>query len=193
MSVSLISAKDCLAALIEQPLKKIDDLPVAVGVYALADHLGEIHYIGITAADSFRDRIFSRHVNGSEERSHKLACNYNIGRMWRNRKAPCHVAADAKLAKLVRKEFIRRHCRAACVPSAATKAALEALEKELIATAPPEMVIWNKTRKRVNRLPEPRELVDEIISDLGFGQSEKAALERQARLFETHGHKDLAE
>jgi hypothetical protein len=192
MSDFLIPPEKCLAALKSQQLSEIDKLPIAVGVYALADHLGAIHYIGITAADSFRDRIYSRHVNGSEERSHKLACNYNIGRMWRNRKSACHVESDAKLAKQVRKEFIRRHCRAACVPLNGPKPELEKLEKELIALAPPEMVSWNKTRKRVNQLPEPRDLVEKIIFDLGFGPEERAALERQAKLFNIHGHKDLA-
>lgn len=187
-----MTAAECLAALQSQPLRKIDDLPHATGVYALADHEGAIHYIGITAADSFRDRIYSRHVNGSEERSHKLACNYNIGRMWRDRKSPVHVPADADLAKRLRKEFIRRHCRAACIPLSASKAELAALEKELIRLAPLDMVSWNTTRKRVNRLPEPRDLVDAVIDELGLGPEERAGLERQARLFESYGHESLA-
>lgn len=193
MSQFLLSPAECLAALQSQELRRIDDLPDAVGVYALADHRGDLHYVGITEASSFRDRIYSRHVNGSEERSHKLACNYNIGRMWRNRKLSCHVGTDAQLAKLVRKEFIRRHCRAACIPLRGSKPELESLEKEIIALAPPEMVSWNKTRKRVNQLPEPREMVDKILADLGFGTQEIAALERQARLFDLHGHMDLAD
>ena len=126
-----LTAEECLSELKNQKLKKIDDLPDAIGVYGLADHLGNIRYIGVTAADSFRDRIYSRHVNGSEERSHKLACNYNIGRMWRNRKCADHVERDAKIAKDLRREFIRRHCFAACVPLDQTKHALEALEKEI--------------------------------------------------------------
>jgi len=179
-------------ALRSQELRKIDDLPHAIGVYALADHLGTIHYIGITSAESFRDRIYSRHVNGSEERSHKLACNYNIGRMWRDRKCAGHVPSDAKIAKDLRREFIRRHCWAACVPFAGSKPELEALEKQIFRIAPPAMVSWNATRMRVNRLPEPRELVDALIEDLGLGSEERAALERQRRLFEVHGHKSLA-
>ncbi|MHC2400972.1 hypothetical protein ACVMGC_005516 [Bradyrhizobium barranii subsp. barranii] len=150
-----MTAQECLEALKNQKLKRIDDLPNAVGVYALADHLGEIHYIGITEADSFRDRIYSRHVNGSEERSHKLACNYNIGRMWRDRKSADHVPYDAQVAKDLRREFIRRHCRAACIPFDFTKRALEQLEQEILAIAPPDMISWNATRMRVNRLPEP--------------------------------------
>lgn len=179
-----LTAQECLEALKNQKLKRIDDLPNAVGVYALADHLGEIHYIGITEADSFRDRIYSRHVNGSEERSHKLACNYNIGRMWRDRKSADHVPYDAQVAKDLRREFIRRHCRAACIPFDFTKRALEQLEQEILAIAPPDMISWNATRMRVNRLPEPRDLVDALIEELGLSSDERAALDRQARRFE---------
>ena len=163
-----MTAEECLEALKSQKLNKIDDLPNAVGLYALADHLGEIHYIGITEADSFRDRIYSRHVNGSEERSHKLACNYNIGRMWRDRKSADHVPHDAQVAKDLRREFIRRHCHAACIPLDYTKQALEQLEQEIFAIAPPDMISWNATRMRVNRLPEPRDLVDALIEELGL-------------------------
>jgi hypothetical protein len=187
-----ICAKDCLDDLTSQKLRRIDNLPNAVGIYALADHFGDIHYIGITAADCFRDRIYQRHVNGSEERSHKLACNYNIGRMWRDRKCPDHVDSDAKVAKAVRREFIRRHCLAACVPLAIPQLELSALEKEIIRIAPPCLICWNATRKRVNRLPEPRDLVDAVIEQLNLDLNDRAALERQARLFDLYGHNALA-
>jgi hypothetical protein len=146
----------------------------------------------VTAADSFRDRIYSRHVSGSEERSHKLACNYNIGRMWRDRKRADHVERDAKIAKDLRREFIRRYCFAVCVPLNLAKHALEALEKEIFRIAPPEMTSWNRTRKRVNRLPEPRDLVDSLIQELGLSVADVAALERQASRFEKYGHLDLS-
>lgn len=186
-----MTAEECLNELKTQELRRIDHLPTATGVYALADHVGDIHYIGITEADSFRDRIYSRHVNGSEERSHKLACNYNLGRMWRDRKCADHVPQDAKISKHLRREFIRRHCWAACVPLDLAKPALEALEKELLLIAPPQMTSWNRTRKRVNRLPEPRDLVDALISELRLNADERAALERQEALFAIHGHKSL--
>jgi hypothetical protein len=48
-----LTAEECLSELTNQKLRKIDDLPKATGVYGLADHLGNIHYIGVTAADSF--------------------------------------------------------------------------------------------------------------------------------------------
>ncbi|MFB6448175.1 hypothetical protein [Bradyrhizobium tunisiense] len=187
-----MTAEECLEALKTQKLRKIDDLPDAVGVYALADHLGDIHYIGITEADSFRDRIYSRHVNGSEERSHKLACNYNIGRMWRDRKSADHVPHDAQVAKNLRREFIRQHCHAACIPLGYTKPALEQLEQEIFAIAPPDMISWNATRRRVNSLPEPRDLVDALIEELGLSLDERAALDRQARLFEKYERCEVA-
>ena len=181
-----MTAEECVEALTNQKLRKIDDLPDTVGVYALTDHLGHIHYIGITAANSFRDRIYSRHVNGSEERSHKLACNYNIGRMWRDRKSADHVPHDAKIAKDLRREFIRRHCLAACIPLDYTEQALEALEKMIFAIVSPDMISWNATRTRVNGLSEPRDLVDGLIKELGLSLDERAALDRQAKLFEKH-------
>ncbi|MCC5641267.1 hypothetical protein LC593_36820, partial [Nostoc sp. CHAB 5844] len=174
---------ECLVQLQAQPLTRIEELPHAFGIYALADHLGAIRYIGMASSTTFRDRIFSRHVNGSEERSHKLACNYNIGRMWRDRKSQFHVPSDAKLAKRVRREFIRRHCGAACVPLSWPKQDLRDLEKRLLAIAPAEMTSWNRSRIRINQLPEPRNLVDSIINDMGLSEAEIEALERQSILF----------
>jgi hypothetical protein len=188
----MLTAAEVLRELKTQKLNKIDELPPAVGVYALADHFGDLRYIGITAAVSFRDRIYSRHVDGSEERSHKLACNYNIGRMWRDRKCADHVPGDAKISKDLRREFIRRHCLAACHPLRLSNAALEGLEKELLSIAPHEMTSWNGTRKRVNSGPEPRILVDALISELRLSSDERAALERQEILFKIHGDKALA-
>src|SRR3984893_11721893 len=64
--------------------------------------------------------------------------------------------------------------------------ALEALEKEIFAIAPPNMISWNATRMRVNCLPEPRDIVDALIEELRLGLDERAALDRQAKLFRKH-------
>jgi hypothetical protein len=79
---TILTPEECLNALQSQPLRKINDLPSSIGIYALADHLGIIHYIGSTEAESFRDRIYNRHVTRSEDRSHKFSWFYNIGRMY---------------------------------------------------------------------------------------------------------------
>ncbi len=75
-----MTSEEYLKALRSRTLRRIDDLPI--GIYALTDHLGVIHYIGRTDAEGFRDRIYNRHVTGSEDRSHKFSWFYNIGRMY---------------------------------------------------------------------------------------------------------------
>jgi hypothetical protein len=88
-------------------------LPRDQGIYALHDHAGAIRYIGITKQDQgFFDRVNYKHVSGSEGRSHKFAHAYNTGRMWRSKKDH---RPDAKLARLLRRTFIRRYCRATFV------------------------------------------------------------------------------
>ena len=54
------------------------------------------------------------------------------------------------------------------------------------------MISWNSTRKRVNRLPEPRDLVDSLVQGLGLTSAEVAAIERQAKLFEKYGHQETS-
>jgi hypothetical protein len=38
----------------------------------------------------------------------------------------------------------------------------------------------------VNRLPEPRALVDALIEELSLSSTERAALDRRAKRFENH-------
>jgi len=179
-----INASTCLKILMSKELSPLEALPDAFGLYALADHLGNLHYIGMTAKPkNFRDRIFQRHINGSEERSHKLACNYNVGRMWRDRKHPEHNGADAKQAKALRKEFIRRHCKVAYVELDLPQNEIAALEREVISLADPSIKDWNSTRIRVSTFDEPIELVDALLNDLGWSESQRAALKRQSDLY----------
>lgn len=112
--------------------------------------------------------------------------------MWRDRKSADHVPHDAQIAKDLRREFIRCHCLAACVPLDCTKQALEVLEKEIFAIVLPDMISWNATRMRVNCLPEPRDLVDALIEELGLSLDERAALDRQAKRFEKHAGGEYA-
>ncbi|MPR06504.1 hypothetical protein [Microvirga tunisiensis] len=178
-----LTAHDALDHLLSQPLRRFDDMPDAVGLYGLGDHEGKLHYFGMTDSDSFRDRIWSRHITGSEERSHKLACNYSVGRLWHDRHHPSTNARDGEIARRVRQAFIRKHCGFVCLPLKPTKDELRRLEKGVIALAWPHIADWNKTRKRVATFEEPKEMVNEIIRELGLGVSEIAALERQNAIY----------
>jgi DNA polymerase-3 subunit epsilon len=178
---------EALDFLLSAQKKNLDDMPGEVGLYGLCDHFGQLHYFGMTDSDSFKDRIWHRHITGSEERSHKLACNYSVGRMWHDRKHPDASKEDGTIARKVRQAFIRRHCVFVCMPLKLSKQELKRLEDGVIDLAWPRIADWNKTRKRVATFPEPRDLVDEVIGDLGLGEEEQAALDRQNLLFEkTH-------
>ncbi len=177
------TARNALDNLVSQTLRRFDDMPDAIGLYGLGDHEGRLHYFGMTDSGSFRGRIWSRHITGSEERSHKLACNYSVGRLWHNRKHPGTNEHDGAIARRVRQAFIRKHCGFVCLPLKITKGELQQLEKDVIALAGRHVADWNNTRKRVATFEEPRELVDEIIRELGLGVSEIAALERQNALY----------
>ena len=41
-----MTSEEYLKALRSRTLRRIDDLPIDIGIYALTDHLGAIHYIG---------------------------------------------------------------------------------------------------------------------------------------------------
>lgn len=157
-------------------------LPHDHGIYALHDHMGVIRYIGITKSidTGLFDRINSRHVTGSEGRSHKFSHAYNTGRMWRAKKDG---RRDASIAKRLRSEFIRRRCRATFVtvpPSLRTE--LPELEIAVQAVAPAHMLEWGRKRA-VASLAEPKKLVDSLLDDLCFSPEQRAAIERQAALY----------
>src|SRR6185312_13866115 len=116
-----LTACDALDDLLSQPLRRFDDMPDASGLYGLGDHEGKLHYFGMTDRHSFRDRIWSRHIAGSEDRSHKLACNYSVGRLWHDRKHPGTNERDGTISRHVRQAFIRKHCGFVCLPLKITK------------------------------------------------------------------------
>jgi hypothetical protein len=178
-----LTARIALDQLLSQSLRRFDDMPNAIGLYGLGDHEGKLHYFGMTDSASFRDRIWSRHITGSEDRSHKLACNYSIGRLWHDRSHPSTNSHDGAIARRVRQTFIRKHCGFVCLPLKMTRGELRQLEDGVIDLAWPHIADWNKTRKRVATFEEPKELVNGIIRDLGLGFSEIAALERQSAVY----------
>ena len=173
-----------------QPLT---DLPEKFGIYALWDHEKKIRYIGCTpkATEGFRTRVGSKHVTGSEGRSHKFSQAYCTGRMWRYCKKFDPSAAliaqdlnDAKLAKKLRTLFIRKHCRATFVEISADECAgnyfsfLTSLESEVLALSPSSMRLWE--RIEFSSVKEPVFLVNELLEE---HPSLKGAAERQALIY----------
>jgi hypothetical protein len=144
-------------------------------------------YIGMTANDSFRKRINGRHVTGSEGNSHKFACAYNVGRMWYGKKCSEQDPVDGSLARRLRQIFVRLHCRVAYVPLQLKEAELRTLESDVLSIAPPGMRVWNG--KRFWSEPEPWELVDSLIEDLGWSAANREAVGRQSNLFSLHGNR----
>ena len=105
--------------------------------------------------------------------------------MWHGRNRSEQDPLDGKWARLLRQNFIRRHCKAVCVPLQIKKAELLALESDVIRIAPLEMRDWNG--KRYGSEPEPRDLIETLIVDLGWSKAKCEAIERQASLYDRHG------
>lgn len=177
----MLDAKIVLEQLIGGKPSRLDALPRDHGIYALHDHFGDIRYIGITKGDKngFYGRIYSRHVSGSEGRSHKFSHAYNTGRMWREKRDN---SPDASTAKHLRAAFVRHHCRASyvIVPSAHW-GDLPRLELAVQTITPDGMFAWG-SKRAFDPLPEPREMVDALIDELRFTPAQRAAVERQAAL-----------
>lgn len=175
----MLSAEDLLHELISRVPSRLETLPRDNGIYALHDHAGDIRYIGITKGDKngFYGRIYSRHVSGSEGRSHKFSHAYNTGRMWREKRDD---SADALVAKHLRTSFIRRHCRATVASVPPTMLGeLPRLELAVQAMAPTGMFAWG-SKRAFDPVSEPTDLLDALINDLGFSASQRAAIERQS-------------
>jgi hypothetical protein len=163
-----------------QPVR-LGALPHDHGIYALHDHTGTIRYIGITKSidSGFFDRIHNRHATGSEGRSHKFSHAYNTGRMWRAKR---DAGPDARLAKRLRTEFIRRHCSATFVTVPRSLwGELPRVEIAVQALAPRSMLDWGGKRGFAT-LSEPTDLIDALLDDLRFTPDQRAAVERQEKL-----------
>lgn len=174
------SAQSLLAQLLAAPHRHTCEAPKdARGLYGLVDHLGHLRYIGSTKStrQTFYSRIHEKHRTGSEHLSHYFSTMYNTGRMWRQR-LDSATEADGGTSKKLRNAFVARHCRAVWVVLPDT-ADIGRLEAEVIAIASVEATAWNGHKTAV--YDEPVELVDETIHHLGWGERERAALERQRR------------
>jgi hypothetical protein len=179
----ILDPADVYQTLMSNKPVRLDALPREHGIYALHDHTGAIRYIGITKDDKFGfwGRINSRHVGGSEGRSHKFSHAYNTGRMWRDKddRRP-----DAMAAKALRRDFARRHCRATyvIVPSKLHDE-LSKLEQAVQAMAPLGMLSWGNDRSFVSS-SEPTALVDALPWEPCYSSETRAAVERQAALYQ---------
>lgn len=173
-----LSAQNLLAQLLAAPHRHTCEAPRdARGLYGLVDHLGNLRYIGSTKSpgQTFYSRIHQKHRTGSEHLSHYFSTMYNTGRMWRQRLDGA-TEADGRIAKKLRNAFVAQHCRAVWVVLPDT-ADIGRLEAEVIAIAPAEATAWNGHKTAI--YDEPLQLVDETIRHLGWGERERAALERQ--------------
>lgn len=173
-----VTAEDILSRLLEARPDHTRNAPKdSRGVYGLIDHLGELRYIGSTKAtnETFYKRIHGRHRTGSEDSSHYFSRMYNTGRMWRRRNDPS-TKADGDVAKTLRNAFIAQHCRAVWVPIA-DDLDIASLEHSVIGLAPRGAIAWN--RRGMDAYAEPIELVDSVITGLGFGAAEMEAINRQ--------------
>ena len=159
---------------------ELEALLSSSGMYALRNHSGVMQYLGIAHSEGFRVRIRNKHATGSEDRSHKFSAAYNSGRLWRDRHNGCR--EDGSIAKRLRNRFILRHCTASFVEISdyADKAALELIERNVIALASSTEITWNGKFRAVE---EPVELVDQLISEVRLSPADLAALERQKQRF----------
>lgn len=180
-----MKSTDVLAALLAQTPVKTAFLPRDQrGIYGLIDHTQRLRYIGRTTAEdeSFHKRIHGRHRTGSETYSHYFSKIYNTGRMYRDRLTQ-QGHPDAKVAKDLRSAFIAEYCQAVYVPLEANELEISAIEAATIAIASSENVLWNRATAMV--YPEPTELVDRLVTKLGYSGDHVAALERQRAQFDT--------
>lgn len=151
------------------------------GIYGLVDHFGDLRYIGSTASaeETFYKRIHQRHRTGSEDSSHYFSRMYNTGRMWRLRNDPL-TKTDGDIAKKLRNAFVAEYCKAVWVPMP-DSADILGLEKAVIDIAPQESTAWNN--RGMDIYDEPVELVNKMLSVLGFSADEVAAINRQDARF----------
>lgn len=182
MTNKIVNPVEVLSHLLEADPRRLEQLPDIAGLYALRDHLGVVRYIGMTEM-GIRRRVLRYHVAG-DGNSHKFSTAYNAGRLYHERRDPASQVADGRISKTLRRILAREHCTAtAFALPGATKDVLLALEARIIALAPAEALTWNHSRS----LPasEPVELVDKLLDHLGWDESQRAAITRQAVRWQT--------
>jgi hypothetical protein len=191
-----MNSSDIFKKLTTSKPQSLIGLPNSFGIYALWDHEDKIRYIGCTpkATEGFHIRVGNKHVTGSEGRSHKFSQAYCTGRMWRYCKKLDPESAsfdqspqDAKLAKKLRTEFIRKHCHITYVEIPKNNetvnyfSLLTSLEAQVQEMAPPVMRSWEGIC--FQPFQEPIDLVDSLLATMPhLGE----AAERQSNVFNNH-------
>jgi len=171
-----------LAQLLEAAPVPLETIPQGQGIYALYDHDSHARYIGITAK-CLHDRIFTRHVGG-DGNSHKFSTVYNAGRMFHARKAPTSCPRDGKIAKELRRLFVRAHCRAVAIALPGLSwAELLSLEAHVLAAAPTDAKRWNDTR--VLSTVDPIEQLNVFLAGLQWPPEKHLAVNRQAERWQS--------
>lgn len=180
----MLTASNILDTLISSdPMRTFQAPRDARGIYGLVDHHGQLSYIGSTSSlsQSLYERIHQRHRTGSEHVSHYFSYVYNLGRMWRDRDDTLSVS-DGKIAKELRNEFIKDHCRAVWVALPDHEDIAE-LEQAVLRIAPKKYIAWNG--RQTSTYDEPTDLVNETLSHLKWAPSKLEAIERQKTLYVT--------
>lgn len=171
-----------LSILLESTPTRLKTIPQGQGIYALYDHEGHARYIGITAK-CLNDRIFKRHVGG-DDNSHKFSTVYNAGRMFHARKAPISCPRDGKIAKELRRLFVREHCRAVAIAlPGLSRAELLSLEANVLAAAPADAKSWNDAR--VLSAAEPIDQLNAFLAKIEWPPEKHLAVNRQAERWQS--------
>ncbi|UYM16301.1 hypothetical protein [Endozoicomonas euniceicola] len=191
-----MDSKDIFHHLTSSTPMPLTELPNSFGIYALWDHEHQIRYIGCTpkATEGFKIRVGSKHVTGSEGRSHKFSQAYCTGRMWRychklDPEAAAHEQNpnNAKLAKKLRTLFIRKYCAITFIEIPKINSDMDyfkyliALESQVQEMAPKCMRAWEGVKFKPNN--EPSELVDALILE---NPDLRKAAERQLAIYKKY-------
>jgi hypothetical protein len=151
--MTTIQPAQCLDLLLTRTPMRLEDLPTCSGAYGLWDPFGTMRYIGST--QNIRDRIWGRHVAGTEGGSHKLAHELNQHLFYVDQDTLDLYPDRAKMVRGLRQSFIRSHYKATFVAIRAAKRPLEIFEGRVKALALPENRLWNDTTVIQTRLQGP--------------------------------------
>lgn len=182
--MTTMTARQCLDHLLAQTPCRLEDLPSHSGIYGLWDAFGEMRYVGST--QDLRDRVWSRHVTGSEGKSHKLAQELNQHLFYVDRATRLRHPARAKTVRGLRQRFVRGHYKATFVDIMATTGDLKRLERQVIDLAEPGNRLWNDRTSIQTRLSgHLAALITDFVRHEVRNEAQRAALRTQAALWKS--------